>query len=218
MCIDETGRIGHPKRKWGPTSLSAPTAPSEGYAGVRNLDPRGEIRFRSWLTSSGVASEAAFSKTLDLRPKTLVPLPFCGPSWGTHSRVLLRLRHPQEDDRGRIALETNASSGASYRLAPKWERTPNHCPPAEIGSSVPSSSPGFPQGGLPLSETGTSVPITLAPCTCRPSRKSGILVNQPVDNVDIAHNAGTNRHRAERPRKIARILSHRHALDGHLFS
>jgi hypothetical protein len=47
------------EKKWGPASLPAPTAPSEGYAGIRNL-----VRFnlsaqptrsRSWLTSSGVA-------------------------------------------------------------------------------------------------------------------------------------------------------------------
>ena len=46
------------KRKWGPALLPAPTAPSEGYAGVRNLvkNPKAPTRSRSWLTSSGVAS------------------------------------------------------------------------------------------------------------------------------------------------------------------
>jgi len=29
--------LGRPKRKWGPALLPAPTAPSDGSAGVRNL-------------------------------------------------------------------------------------------------------------------------------------------------------------------------------------
>ena len=46
------------QKKWGPALLPAPTAPSEGYAGVRNLvqTRRPATRSRSWLTSSGVAS------------------------------------------------------------------------------------------------------------------------------------------------------------------
>ena len=46
------------QRKWGPALLPAPTAPSEGYAGVRGpgQNPKAPTRSRSWLTSSGVAS------------------------------------------------------------------------------------------------------------------------------------------------------------------
>src|SRR5207253_10666441 len=47
------------QKKWGPALLPAPTAPSDGSAGVRNLIPKPEsltTRSRSWLTSSGVAS------------------------------------------------------------------------------------------------------------------------------------------------------------------
>ena len=47
------------QKKWGPALLPAPTAPSEGSAGVRNLVrfcPKAWLtRSRSWLTSSGVA-------------------------------------------------------------------------------------------------------------------------------------------------------------------
>ena len=47
------------QKKWGPALLPAPTAPSEGSAGVLNLVDRPfglPTRSRSWLTSSGVAS------------------------------------------------------------------------------------------------------------------------------------------------------------------
>ena len=46
-----------PNEKWGPALLPAPTAPSEGSAGVRDLDRLRSPVLRSWLTSSGVASD-----------------------------------------------------------------------------------------------------------------------------------------------------------------
>jgi hypothetical protein len=45
-----------PNEKWGPALLPAPTAPSEGSAGVRDLVGLRSPVLRSWLTSSGVAS------------------------------------------------------------------------------------------------------------------------------------------------------------------
>ena len=51
------------QKKWGPALLPAPTAPSEGSAGVLNLVDRPfglPTRSRSWLTSSGVASHLTF--------------------------------------------------------------------------------------------------------------------------------------------------------------
>src|SRR6185369_15964094 len=99
------------KRKWGPALLPAPTAPSEGSAGVRNLvkNPKAQTRSRSWLTSSGVASDRTTPSceepdwpteattrriTVSFDPSGLAmeteapgqnrPM-FCGPSWVDHS-------------------------------------------------------------------------------------------------------------------------------------
>ena len=50
-------RLRHPNEKMGPACCQPPSAPSEGSAGVRQLDrPEGRSALRSWLTSSGVAS------------------------------------------------------------------------------------------------------------------------------------------------------------------
>ena len=53
--------LGRPQQKWGPALLPAPTAPSEGSAGIRSTWSRPHEwvcnpASRSWLTSSGVAS------------------------------------------------------------------------------------------------------------------------------------------------------------------
>jgi hypothetical protein len=56
-----------PKQKWGPALLPGPTAPSVGFAGVRDLGRSGpkapSTRPRSWRTSSGVASHRGGPKT-----------------------------------------------------------------------------------------------------------------------------------------------------------
>ena len=119
-----------PIEKWGLALLPAPTAPSEGYAGVRNLVtlPEGSrTRFRSWLTSSGVASHPTAPSeggaltgspnraTRGLAcPSNRPGLPrteildqnrstFCGPSWVDHSCVPLRSRPRKALNR--VALE-----------------------------------------------------------------------------------------------------------------
>jgi hypothetical protein len=135
------------KRKWGPALLPAPTAPSEGSAGVRNLvkNPKAQTRSRSWLTSSGVASDRTTPSceepdwpteattrriTVSFDPSGLAveteapgqnrPM-FCGPSWVNLSRV--PLCPPHRNASNRVALEKIDSSGASYRLtAPPLRR------------------------------------------------------------------------------------------------
>ena len=52
-----SGQAPRQNEKWGPALLPAPTAPSEGSAGVRDLISLRLSVFRSWLTSSGVASD-----------------------------------------------------------------------------------------------------------------------------------------------------------------
>ena len=106
------------KRKWGPALLPVPTAPSKGYAGVRNLgsaEPKllGP-RFRSLRTRSGVASETAIPI-----PWTCIPgrarCPFTALLGAITLASCFVSIFPKENQ-DRIALETNASSGASYRL------------------------------------------------------------------------------------------------------
>src|SRR3954471_19434116 len=137
------GRV--PQKKWGPALLPAPTAPSEGSAGVRNLvkNPKAPTRSRSWLTSSGVASDRTalseekpdfywtalpegslvFRCPASSRTEVLAQNrpTFRGPSWVDPSRV--PLRSPSSEKPGsRVALEKEDSSGASSRLAPDRTR------------------------------------------------------------------------------------------------
>ena len=120
-----------PIEKWGPALLPAPTAPSEGSAGVRNLGlakPKlFESRFRSWLTSSGVASHLTalscekLDRSTDQQPggsSILQPARpafsdrsppsqnnrmFRGPSWGNHSCVPLCLSRSENPSKPRRA-------------------------------------------------------------------------------------------------------------------
>ena len=123
-------RGGRPQQKWGPALLPAPTAPSEGSAGVRNLILKPEsskIRSRSWLTSSGVASylialscekpdrstdqqpggssifqsaRPAFSNRSSPSQNNRM---FHGPSWGNHSCVPLCLSRSEDPSKPRRA-------------------------------------------------------------------------------------------------------------------
>ena len=124
--------------------LPAPTAPSEGYAGVRNLVDKAfalPTRSRSWLTSSGVAFHRTTpsceepDRSTRLRgPKVRWSFDRSGPASGTEvprsqnrqcSAALLgsttlasRFAHlPHEEVGSRVALEKTDSSGASSRLA-----------------------------------------------------------------------------------------------------
>ena len=171
---------------------------------------------RSWLTSSGVAfhrtalseekpdfystalPEGSLVFRCPARLKTEVfaqnrPM-FRGPSWGNHSCVPLRSPDPKSPrggrrSRNRVALETDTSSGASSRLAPKWTRKslPIACRRRSVLLSLPRPSCRFRLSG----ETGTSAPITRSSCTFVPSRGSGIFSNKPVDNGEIGNNSET---------------------------
>jgi len=128
-----------PERKWGPALLPAPTAPSEGYAGVRNLvknpkaptalDPGSPAQASLPIEQLPLArSPTGLSKrrpggspSLSARPawhETEAPGQnrpmFCGPSWVNLSRVPLCPSHRNASNR--VALEKIDSSGASYRL------------------------------------------------------------------------------------------------------
>jgi hypothetical protein len=192
--------------------LPAPTAPSEGYAGVRNLVdstlrptyplsilahqlrrriPSCNSLFRgtrstystTWPESSLVVRSARSGRNRDSSQNR--PM-FRGPSWVNHSCVPLR--------------------------SPKFRRTPGAAS-RERQLPLPAPLPGWPRFHFRRSfdnacrrrsdlwspaassircrlsdEAGTAVPITRLLCTPLPSRGSKIFGNEPVDNGDIGCN------------------------------
>lgn len=175
-----------------------------------SIEPEGlPTRSRSWLTSSGVASHRTApsceepDRPTRLRgPKvrwsfarpgpasgTEVPRSqnrpmFCGPSWVNP----LASRFAHNDPQGTAGAASRLRRTLFRRLfpaGPEKNRSSPHCLPAEIGPLVTCRT----RLPLPaLGEAGTAVPITHAPCTSRPSRKSEKFGLKPVDNGDIGNN------------------------------
>jgi hypothetical protein len=161
--------------KWGPASLPAPTAPSEGSAKLQNSVP-GEPHPEFRLTSSGVASHRSLPPKRSLAASTPVRQPkprFCFAPPGltevkadrcsaallgmTHSCVPLcppRPKSLEAASRWRKII----SSGASSRLAPHpLPKEPQHCLPRRSDLWSPAAS----SFRFRLSdEAGTAVPIT----------------------------------------------------------
>ena len=204
-----------PQKKWGPALLPAPTAPSEGYAGVRNLvhEPEGlPTRFsilahqlrRRFPTEqlplarspidlpdcaarrfAGLSTFPASASGTEVPRSQNRPM-FRGPSWVNHSCVPLCSPFPTRSSGSRVALEKIDSSGASSRLAPI--RTRKLFPLPAGGDRTFGHLP-HPSCRCRLSgEAGTAVPITCSPCTSPPSRESEKCGTKPVDNGDIGHN------------------------------
>jgi hypothetical protein len=82
------------QKKWGPALLPAPTAPSEGYAGVRNLVD-GTLRLTDPLSILAHQLRRRFPS--HVRARRTHPAMFHGPSWVDHSCVSLRL--PRSENR-----------------------------------------------------------------------------------------------------------------------
>ena len=165
-----------PKRKWGPALLPAPTAPSEGSAGPREIRPRGQFSqspsspAQASLSIVPLPRERSLAFTRLRFPKARlsfnhfrltrrskpsdVPRPFLGRSL-LRSALLFRSK-ASEPRRARGKIN---SSGASSRLAPSCSEGASHCLSAEIGPSVACRFL-LSLAGLPV-EAGTSVPITL---------------------------------------------------------
>jgi hypothetical protein len=200
------------KQKWGPALLPAPTAPSEGSAGLQVWIPK-DLFSKSELTSSGVASyqttpsEEETDRLPDCATRRFACLPtigawqsqsrpiFHGPSWVDRSFVPLCSsvrRLPS-----RVALEEDQLFRRLFPTGPELLRRVSHCRSAEIGPSVTLRFL-LSLAGLPV-EAGTSVPITLEQCTSPPSRGSEIYVLKPVDNGDIGNNSGNL---AESPQSV----------------
>ena len=153
----------------------------------------------TWPEGSLVVRSAWPGKDRD--PNQNRPM-FHGPSWETPYRVPLRSPDPLSPRGGRqpgsrVARQEDFSSGASSRLAPERTRksTPIACRRRSVllSRSRPFRSCRF------SGETGTSAPITPAPCTWPPSRKSEKYHSRPVDNGDIGNNRGTFPQRLKSP-------------------
>jgi hypothetical protein len=182
--------------------LPAPTAPSEGSAGLHGPDPEGsfpkvlahQLR-RRFPSNSSLRRGDRPSNRLRF-PKARLPFnyrclakpkpsdvlrPFLG-------RPLLRpaLLLPSEDFLSRVALEEDQLFRRLFPTGPELLRRVSHCLSAEIGPSVTLRFL-LAVSGLPV-EAGTSVPITLEQCTSRPSRGSKKFGHKPVDNGDIGNN------------------------------
>ena len=197
--------------------LPAPTAPSEGSAGVRNLvkNPKAPTRSRSWLTSSGVASyRTALSEEKPGRSTRLR-----GPKvrWSFVRPGLLRDRNPRSKPsdalrpflgrpllRPALSTEPQTSRGRlehpPNRVALEEDQLFRRLIPADPKKNPKEPltacrrrsdlwSPAASSCRCQLSdEAGTAVPITSSQCTSRPSRKSEKWVLKPVDNGDIGNN------------------------------
>jgi hypothetical protein len=198
-------------KKWGPTLLPTPNAPSEGSAKPQVQVP-GEPQPEFRLTSSGVAFHPTASSRGETRqpyrsawPEGSLPFrpvrPVIGPKSSAGaircSAALLGItfscvplcspairRPPGAASRSRKII----SSGASSRLATKSPEGNFPLPAAEIGSlnhlpHLPAVA-GFPTrpGPRSRSQTDTDSAFRVAP-----SEKCG---GKPVDIVDIGNNRG----------------------------
>ena len=91
--------------------LPAPTAPSEGYAGVRNLDPSNPKALRPVL-DPGSPAQASLPIVFIPARRTGLPAMFGGPSWDDHFCVPLCPRRSEEQ------LEPRRAKGRSSLPAP----------------------------------------------------------------------------------------------------
>ena len=174
-------------QKWGPALLPAPTAPSEGSAGVRDLDRLRSPVPRSWLTSSGVASShgSVRRQILDLsrpfldRPSfRALPLPERSKSLRQKDQLFRRLFPGWSGDTPDLRTPRGISTS----------RLHHHRLPAEIRPLVP----GRPWSGFPSRRwPEAAAPITIPMCAWPRVAPSGICAPGPVDNGDIADNLMT---------------------------
>jgi hypothetical protein len=118
--------------KWGPALLPAPTAPSEGYAGVRStLDPAPENRFVTPLLDPGSPAQASLSTEPLPLARSPIDLPDCAARrFAGLSTFLARLLEPR-------SLEAKTTQCSAALLGSTTLRVP-----------LRSSDPNSPQGGL----------------------------------------------------------------------
>jgi hypothetical protein len=186
------------QEKWGPALLPAPTAPSEGSAGIRNLvhfglsaqpDPLSILahQLRRRFPPNNSLLRGARPTYSTARPEGSLVFRSSRPGvWDRNpskpkpsnvlrpflDRPLLRpalLTDDPKTARNRVALEENRLFRRLFPAGPVRTRRLFPILPAEIGPLVTCRI------HLPLpapGEAGTAVPITQGPCTPRPSRES----------------------------------------------
>ena len=142
------GRCSSAQKSKGPALLPAPPAPSEGSAGVRNLEPQG----RSPLVPFSILAHQLRRRFRNGGPvrrpiRAILPRPFLG----QHLFASCFARCLPE---GRFWCRIAQRDRCLFRRPlPGWPRLPRpeglfrHCRPAEIGLSAPSSLPGCPASG-----------------------------------------------------------------------
>jgi hypothetical protein len=194
------GALRLPQKKWGPALLPAPTAPSEGYAGVRStLDPAPVNRLVTPLLDPGSPAQSSLSTErlplsrsptdlLDCAARRFADLStFPARHSGTEvprSQNHPVFRGPSWADPSRVPLRSptvRRPSGTASRLRktalpaplPGWPRQE----PESSSHCLPAEIGPLVtcRTHLPFpapGEAGTAVPITQATCTPRPSRES----------------------------------------------
>jgi hypothetical protein len=200
--------------------LPAPTAPSEGSAGVRNLVDRAlqpihplsilahQLRRRflsdrsllrgarpTYLTAWPESSLVARFVRPAIEPKSSVKtVQFSAALLGmTSSCVPLCFSAIRRSFRSRVARDESPLFRRLFPAGP--DKNPKALPIACRRRSD-LWSPAAPFCRCRRSgEAGTAVPITHAPCTSPPSRGSEKYGIKPVDNGDIGNNRRNLRHR-----------------------
>src|SRR5690349_18574609 len=158
-------RESAPQKKWGPALLPAPTAPSEGYAGVRStLDPAPENRCVTPLLDPGSPAQASLSteplplsrSPIDLptalpegslvfqsfrpalsEPKSLqVKTTRCSAALLGPITLRVPLCSPHRSATSRVALEDDRHIRRLFPAGPGRTRRLFPFPPAEIGPLV----------------------------------------------------------------------------------
>ena len=162
-----------PNEKWGPALLPAPTAPSEGSAGVCDL-----IRRSFTVLNPGSPAQASLPSMIDPKDILTVPRPFL-------DRTPFASASP-----GGSAFATEGSTLPAPLAS--WSGMSVQFPLPKKQISFKRSIACRRRSGLPSlvsrRRPGTSVPITLLLCAPPRVAQSGFCRPAPVDNGDIAHN------------------------------
>ena len=210
-------RIAFAHKKWGPALLPAPTAPSEGSAGVRSTLVPPRKRFGTPLLDPGSPAQASLpivqrplarspADLLDCAARRFAGLS-TGPAWRSNSSPKTVIRAITARRSAALLGVTTLESRFAHqvpknpRAASHKRRSPHPAPLPDWPRQEPESSshclpaeigpsvlPHLSCRCRPSGEAGTSVPITRGPWTPLPSRGSEIFSYWPVDNVDIGNN------------------------------
>jgi hypothetical protein len=179
-------KLEPPKQKWGPALLPAPTAPSEGSAGVRSTLVPPRKRFGPPLLDPGSPAQASLpivQRPLARSPADLVDCAtrrFAGlstsPAWRSNSSPKTVIRAITARCSAALLGVTTLASRFAHpvpknpRAASRERRSPHPAPLPDWPRQEPESSSHC----LPA-EIGPSV-LPHPSCRCRPSGEAGTSV------------------------------------------